>query len=127
MTSDEGPSHAKVILTRRALRDLRSIETYSVERFGQDVADKYIDQLNLALQRLKESPGLLRPEPEFASKLRFYRCNKHYFVCDQIDDCIFVLTVVHTSMDLPRRIGDFEPGLVAEADILHRKLRGKSD
>ncbi len=107
------------------MRDIRAIHAYSVERWGQATADEYVDQLDSALQRLEESPGLLRQEPEFASKLCFYRCNKHYFVCDRIGDRIYVLTVVHTSMDLPKRIGDFEPSLVAEAEILHRKLRRK--
>ena len=49
-----------VCLTRRAFRDLQDIERYSVERWGKAVAKDYLYDIENGLNRLRESPKLLR-------------------------------------------------------------------
>lgn len=115
-------------LTQRALRDIEAIHEYSIERWGKRTADSYVDDIESALERLKENPDLLRPEPEFHSALRFYRVNKHLLVCDVQPESAVVLTVIHSSMDIPSRLAELQPTLAAEVEILHRKLRaGRSN
>lgn len=115
-------SPTRILLTERALQDIRDIETYSIERWGAATARKYIDGIESALDRIVEKPDLVREEPQFAASLRFYRVQKHVLVCDVQDDAIYVLTVVHTSMDIPSRLAKLRPQLALEARLLHEKL-----
>lgn len=124
MTSS-GNVRVELELTNRAMSDLAEIHAFAVEHCGQATAHAYLDDVNAALARLRQYPDLLRSEPQFATHLRFYSAGRHYLVCDRIDDTIFVLAVVHASRDLPQRLADCEPTLLAEAEILHKQLRDK--
>ena len=111
-----------LLLTRRALRDLQGVLDYSIEQWGKTVAEQYLDALEAGLQRLREQPDLLRAEPDLYPALQFYRVNRHLFVCDVRQGAIVVLTVIHSSMDVPSRLGELQPTLAAEVEILHRRL-----
>jgi toxin ParE1/3/4 len=113
-------------VTQRSLADLREIERYSVKKWGRSTADKYLDEIAAALDRLRDHPEILRLEPDFAPGLYFYRVKKHVLVCDFQAQTVIVLTVIHTSMDVPARLLELEPQLVAEAQFLHDKLRKQS-
>lgn len=112
----------RVELTRRALRDLREIENFSLKEWGRDLTAKYLDAFQTAIDRIRESPRILRLEPDFAPGLYFFRVKKHFLVCDYSDEVVIVLTVVHTSMDVPARLQELEPRLIAEAKLLRSKL-----
>jgi toxin ParE1/3/4 len=116
---------AVVELTHQALMDLREIERYSVKRWGRKSADKYLDDIAAALDRLADNPDVLRLEPNFAPGLFFYRVHKHVLVCDDQGSTVIVLTVIHTRMDLPARLVELEPRLIAESQILRSKRRQK--
>jgi toxin ParE1/3/4 len=113
----------KLELTQRALRDIQEIYDYSVERFGMRTAEKYLSEIEEALLRIKSRPSLLRPEGDFHKSLRFYRVNKHLLIADVLGDSIVVLTLLHTSMDLPARLAELQPTLAAEVEMLHKRLR----
>lgn len=112
-----------MLLTDRALSDLRDIERYSIENWGRKTADKYLAGIELALQRVSENPELLREQADFPAALRFYRVNKHWLACDVRPEVIVVLTVIHGSMDLPGRLAELQPTLPSEAELLHAKLQ----
>jgi toxin ParE1/3/4 len=116
----------QVELTQRALGDLRAIEKLSIKEWGRKTADKYLDDVAAALDRLRENPEILRLEPDFAPGLYFYRVKKHFLVCDIHDALVIVLTVIHTSMNLPARLLELEPRLAAESQLLRTKLHGPS-
>ncbi len=121
MSAKKKKSPVRILLTERALRDIRDIEVYSIERWNADTAQRYIDQIEAALGRIAEAPELLREEPDFAESLRFHRVEKHVLVCDVQGQTIYVLTVLHTSMDIPRRLAKLMPQLSLEASLLHNK------
>jgi toxin ParE1/3/4 len=112
----------RVHLTERALADIGEIERYSIEQWGPRVADRYLDDLNEALNRLAESPGLLCARPEYSGRLRFYAVREHVLVCDAIGSRVFVLTVWHGAMDFVGRLDAIEPQLVLEAELLARRI-----
>lgn len=91
----------RVELTQRALNDLRAIEQFSVQEWGRETADKYLENIAAALDRLQEHPEILRLEPDLAPGLSFYRVKKHFLVCDYQADLVIVLAVIHASMDIP--------------------------
>jgi toxin ParE1/3/4 len=108
------------------LLDIDAIEKYSVQQWGQRVADSYLDGLNAGLQRLAESPGLLRERPGQSLRLRFYAVQRHVFVADVVGEHVYVLAVWHGSMDLAARLADLEPQLVYEAQLLHARISRSS-
>lgn len=111
----------EVILTERALSDLCEIEDFSIQKWGRKTTDRYLDDLQSALVRLVENPAILRLEPDLSPGLYFYRVRQHFFVCDVGENFIGVLTLIHTSMDLPTRLAELEPRLIAEANMLRKK------
>ena len=111
-----------VLLTQRALRDFQRILDFSTQQWGKRIAEEYVNELSAGLDRLKNNPELLRPEPELHPVLKFYRVNKHLFICDVKSKSVVVLTVIHASMDIPSRLAELQPTLAAEVEMLHRKL-----
>ena len=114
---------AKVRLTERALLDIADVEEYSIETWGKRVANRYLADIEAALIRLSDNPDLLRFEEPFHKSLRFYQVAKHLLVADVIDDTIFILTVVNAQLDIPTRLAELEPTLVAETELLHLQLK----
>lgn len=110
---------AWVGLSRRAVRDLEQIEQYSEDRWGKRITQDYLRSVEDALARLRQQPELLRVKPDISEHFKFYRVRQHFLVCVQIHDRIYVLTIKHTSMDLPQRIIELEPQLLLEARLLH--------
>jgi plasmid stabilization system protein ParE len=102
------------------------VERYSVAQWGRKTAGKYLDDVQFALDRLAENPALLAHEPRIADGVSFYRVRSHYLVCDHRLKKIVVLTVAHTSMDLPLRLAELLPRLSTEVEFLHNKLAGPS-
>jgi toxin ParE1/3/4 len=112
-----------LLLADRAVRDLAEIEEYSIEEWGDAVADRYMLDIEAALGRIQENPDLLRSEAAFSPHLLFHRVNKHVLVCDRHPSAIFLLTVIHASRDIPSRLADLQPTLKAEVEMLSRRLR----
>lgn len=119
-------SKVRLALTRRAIEDLRQIEYRSVKEWGRKVADKYLDDVTAALDRISQSPQLLQDDRVGIPGLSFYRIRRHVLVCDYRDNSVIVLTVIHTSMDLPARLLELESRLLTEAQILRARLYGDS-
>lgn len=116
---------ATVLLTRRALQDIRDIEQYSVDRWGVEVAHRFVDDIEAALVRCSQHPGLLRARPEFSANLQFYVVNRHLLVCDVDEKTIVVLTVAvaHAQQDLLQRLPKLEPTLKDEIEILRQSAK----
>ena len=114
---------AHVALTHNAAEDIANIETYSIAEWGERTALKYVADIEAALERLRTHPDLLRPEERFHPDLMFYRVNKHLLVCDVYDGTIIVLAVIHASRDIPSRLAELQPTLVAEVELLRAQLR----
>jgi toxin ParE1/3/4 len=108
------------------LHDILRIESYSLQEFGRVAADRYLRKLQSGINRIAENPELLRTEMDLHSWLCFYRVEKHLLVCDYNGSSpILVLTVIHSSMDVPSRLMELEPTLVAETELLHRQIDRK--
>jgi len=119
-------SKVRLALTRRAIEDLRQIERHSVKEWGRKVADKYLDDVTAALDRISQSPQLLQDNRVGIPGLSFYRIRRHVLVCDYRDNSVIVLTVIPTSMDLPARLLELESRLLTETQILRARLYGDS-
>lgn len=107
-------------ISRRAARDLEEIYSFSIAHWGHRVAEEYLDQIEEALQRLRENPTLLRVKPEFSPHFRFFRVRRHYLVCARVENNIYLVAVKHGSLDLPIRLAELEPTLLQEIGLLHK-------
>ncbi|TWU56039.1 type II toxin-antitoxin system RelE/ParE family toxin [Rubripirellula reticaptiva] len=112
----------QIHLTDRALRDIEGIRVYSVKEFVKRVATQCVASLEVALTHISENAELLHGETDFDAKFQFYSAGKHLLICDRQPNGIFVLTVLHGSMDVPTRFAELQPTLVAEVRPLHPKL-----
>jgi len=112
----------EVHLSRRALFDIEEIDLYSIEKWGEQVAAKYLSDLYAGADRLGKNLDLLQERPDTSLRLRFYPVREHVLICDVFAERIFVLAVRHAVMDLPRRIAELEPQLIHEAEVLARQV-----
>lgn len=109
-------------LTGHALDALASIFDYSTRQWGRRTAEKYLDELEAGLERLRQRPELIEHLPDLHPAFGFYRVNKHLFACDVRGDTVVVLTIVHASMDIPARLAELQPLLAAEIAMLHQSM-----
>ena len=114
-----------LLLSRRATLDIQQIESYSIAKWGEKVANEYLQSIEDALNLILENPILLRSKPEVSDSLCFYRVRQHFLVCAIFEEIIFVLTVKHGAIDLPNRIAEIEPLLSQEAEMLYQAYRKK--
>jgi plasmid stabilization system protein ParE len=112
-------------ISRRATRDIEEIRRYSIEHWGPKTAEEYLDHIEEALKRLQMNANLLRTKPEFSRNFRFFRVHRHYLVCSLVEDNIYVVTIKHGNLDLPKRLAELEPTLLEETDLLHKAFQAK--
>jgi plasmid stabilization system protein ParE len=110
-------------ITATAYQDLNDIEAYTLGVWGAKQAEKYLDALYAAMDRIMEDPlHLLKSDDRISAHLVFYRVEKHFIFCDVTEDRVSVLTIQHAARDLPARIAELETSLPTEAEMLHKKV-----
>jgi toxin ParE1/3/4 len=96
---------AEVRLSRRAAVDLEGVHIYSIENFGEAVAEAYRRDLEACFSRIGEDPRLGRP---LAGRTRtFFRlnCREHAIFFERTDDGdVIVVRVLHSAMDFKRHL-----------------------
>lgn len=111
-------------ITVGAYQDLDEIEAYTARVWGPQQAEKYLNTIYAALDRLLESHGqFLKSDNRISENLFFYRVEKHFIFCDIDKDRLSILSIQHVARDLPARIGDLESRLAEEAAVLHQKAK----
>lgn len=119
-------SRGTLLLTATAIEDVREIERHSLSRWGRKTGAKYLADIESALDRIRDNIGILRLKPEFSPGLFFYRVRQHLLIFDVDGETAILLTVLHASMDIPSRLAELEPHLIAEVEILHHRLKERS-
>ena len=117
------PRVKKIRLTDRSLNDLSAIQNFSIEQWGNRVANKYIQAIEDSLLLIQCNPDLLQHVEGFPDSLLFYRVKKHVLVFYRQDNIVVLVTVIHSSMDIPSRLAELEPMLLLEIEILLQKLK----
>ncbi len=112
-----------VELTEHALKRLVEIERLSVTTFGDLVAGRYIKDLEAAINRLAENPGLGKIRPDYSARYSHYAVRRHYIVYEVIDACLYIVSIEHQHRDMPKLLRDLEPFFAAQVDAL--KSNGK--
>jgi toxin ParE1/3/4 len=86
-----------------ARAELAEIRRYSVERWGRDVAVRYLEDLRDAARSAAAHPETLRP---LRGPYRLRRARSHVLILhvDSAADRLTVARVLHVSMDLARHL-----------------------
>jgi toxin ParE1/3/4 len=95
----------KLVVTNSAQADIGDIALYSVEQWGNDTADEYIDGLQAAFELLRKKPDLGRRVSEVRAGLwrKLYR--EHVIYYRVASDRLFILRVLHKAMLPSRHLG----------------------
>lgn len=112
----------QVFLTDRAKEDIREIYNYSIEEFGVNVAEKYIDKIEFNLSVLSEQPDLLLNKPNISPHYQLYQSGSHWLICEKQEDTIYVLTIKHTSLNVIEKLTELKPMLQKEIEMIKRRF-----
>ena len=90
----------KFRLLPEAEKDLESIWQYTVERWGIDQADYYIDGLVDIFKLLSDNPLMCRERNEFSPSVHIHHHAHHLIVFVLSNAGIDIVRVLHESMDI---------------------------
>jgi toxin ParE1/3/4 len=74
------PDSARYTLAPEALRDLEGVWAYGAETWSANQADRYLDELTHAFERIAQSPTVFRERLEFVPPVRIYPFRGHLIV-----------------------------------------------
>lgn len=87
-------------LASRAAADLLEVVRYTHEKWGSAQAQRYREELELALQHLSLTPDVGRKRDAIAPGLRSFPVAQHVAFYIQRKDKILVLRILHPRMDV---------------------------
>lgn len=114
---------AKIYFVERAGVNLREIYKYSFEKYGNLVADEYLSKFDQAFSAIESNPELLLSKPALSDHYRFYLVGSHWLICKPIKEKIYVVTVLHTSLNIFKRLKELRPNLEREVENFMRKMK----
>lgn len=112
---------AKVFLTDRATADLQEIESYTIGKWGDAQAAKYLDAFDRFFSLVESETGVLLPIP-IIDTLLTHSVESHVVVCTKWNGDVLVLTIVHASRDLLPHLDRLLPTLKTEVERMKKRL-----
>lgn len=97
----------EIRLSEAARTDLIDIWTETYQKWGADQADRYLDDINRALTGLVADPQLGTDCSDLFQRARKLITGRHIAFYETSSNTIFVLRVLHQSMDLSRHLKQF--------------------
>lgn len=91
-------------LSVAARTDLSDIWLDTFDRWGEDQADTYLDDIDKALRRLLDNPRMGKDCSDLLPGARRLITGRHLVFYEVTESAIFVLRVLHQSMDVPRHL-----------------------
>jgi toxin ParE1/3/4 len=97
----------KFRFTSKAKFDLNSIWTYTVEKWSQEQADRYYNQLMAELEYISDNPKIGRDFARDGKRYRFRAVQSHLiFYRFTSEGEIEVIRILHKRMDLDNHLQD---------------------
>ena len=92
------------VLSPRAQADLDEIWDHTLSRWGSDQAERYLRQIQAALEALAQNPRLGRSAGAVRRGYRKHPCGAHVIFYREIAAGIDVVRILHRRMDMPRHL-----------------------
>jgi toxin ParE1/3/4 len=100
----------RILKQALAEQDLVEIWLYTFNEWGERQADKYLDELDDAIQLLADQPLICRERIELEPPVRIHHHGHHLIVYLALADGINLVRFLHESMDLDSQLDDSEAG-----------------
>ena len=91
-------------------QDLVDIWLYTFKEWGEQQADKCLDELDAAIELLADQPLICRERTELEPPVRIHHHGHHLIVYLALGDGINLVRVLHESMDIDSHLEDSEAG-----------------
>jgi len=95
-------------LTPRALEDLRFIGRYTLNRWGREQRNRYLEALDARFFWLAANPGLGRLRPDIAPYYRCFAQGQHLIFYLERVGGIDIIGIPHQAMDIRSHIAEEE-------------------
>ena len=99
--------------SRLAERDLLEIGRYTLLKWGEAQANRYLEMLEAGCERLSRNPGLGRSSESIRPALLRMECGRHVIFYRRTASGILISRILHRQM-LPERHALGEPGSEVE-------------
>ena len=96
----------KLSVTPKAESDLIGIWMYTCEEWGDEQADKYLNQLEAGMKRLIDHPSLGADYAHVFPGYRRLQVEHHAVFYQVLEPEVLVVRVLHEDMDAPDRLVD---------------------
>lgn len=116
---------ADIYFTRRALRDIESIKSYSEECWGSRVAQVYLEDIYNALQQTAVDPKRGEQRKHRSDPYLMTPVGKHFAIYEAVADGIIVVTLLHGRQDIEAIIQCLKPELSKEVLRIRSELTMK--
>lgn len=93
-----------IVLRREAENDLRTIDAFSRETFGNAVTDDYMSEIYKAFERLAEFPELGRAVGAWKVPLRVINAGRHRIFYYFDGQRVVIVRLLHQAMDERRHV-----------------------
>lgn len=97
---------ADLKLSRAARADLAAIDDYSVEQFGQDVADAYLRRFNEVFDLLRRQPLVGIERGALGAELRCFVDRRHPIFYSFDGKEVLIIRILHHAQDARRLLSD---------------------
>ncbi len=94
----------KLSITPMAESDLIGIWVYTCEEWGENQADKYLDQLETSMRQLCSHPFLGADYAHVLTGYRRLQVEHHGVFYQVLQTEVLVVRVLHEDMDAPQRL-----------------------
>ena len=92
------------LIRPRAIQDLEEIADFTLEMWGPEQEDIYLELLENAFIAISKNPNLGRVYDEVYSGLRRYLAGRHIILYQVSYDAVEIVRVLHHSMDIERHL-----------------------
>jgi plasmid stabilization system protein ParE len=93
----------KLVWSRLSVEELREVRRHSIERWGRDVALRYLQDLRDVAKRVAADPHVAK---QLRGDLRILRVRSHYLILhvNLGTSTVTVARVLHAAMDVERHL-----------------------
>jgi toxin ParE1/3/4 len=98
------PINYRLELTEAAESDLEAILNYTALQWGEQQVDVYLAVIEKALQTIQDNPDLGRAKYGVSGQLKGYKAGKHIIFYRLEDTTIYVVRILHGSMNYPSHL-----------------------
>ena len=109
-------------LTKNAFIEIEEIYTTSVDRWGENVAEQYINDLYQSFQKIADDPELGNLRKARSTPFLMYPAREHFVIYEKYKKDIIIVTVLHQVRDIENIIQELGSPFIEEIRKLKKSL-----